>query len=247
MNKSRYGIHWRLAMLLVIIPISVAVLYFAFFAKSRYVSTAEVVIRQAGSNNLAQQTPGLSLLLGGINPASREETLHLRQFINSADMLAILQERLKWSEHYAGQWRDPLYWLSPEASREDVMSFYRRLVTANFDELTGLLTVQVQALTPKFSKEILSVILAESERFVNELSHRMARDQMGFAELELGTARKNYEARREDMIQFQNRNNILKAVKFARSRVSLLSRSATITARDSAVASALRILFLFWN
>lgn len=212
----------RLMIWLVGVPMVLALVYYSVFALDRYVSTAQVAVRQVG-NNEAPQMPGLAVMLSGLNPTSREETLYLREFLTSQDMLNVLQQKLDWSTHYAGRWRDPLYWLSNDAQREDLLEYYRRIVSAHFDEQTGLLSVSVQAFDPRFAEEVLKIMLGESERFVNELSHRMAREQMAFAQSELAKARTVYEDRREDMLKFQSTNNLLDAEATAKARAEIIA------------------------
>jgi len=212
----------RLGFWLIFIPMALAIIYYSFFALNRYVSIAQVAVRQVG-NNEAPQIPGLAVMLSGLNPTSREETLYLREFLTSQDMLHVLQQKLDWSAHYAGRWQDPLYLLFSNAPKEDVLEFYRRVVTAYFDEQTGLLSVNVQAFDPDFAEQTLKVMLGESERFVNELSHRMARDQMTFAQGELAKARKVYEERREAMLAFQSTSNLLDAEAAAKSRAEVIA------------------------
>lgn len=206
----------------VAVPMLVAVIYYSFFALDRYVSVAQVAVRQVGSNE-TPQIPGLAVMLSGLNPTSREETLYLREFLTSQDMLNVLQEKLNWSEHYAQRWRDPLYWLSGDAAQEDILEYYQRVVTAYFDEQTGLLSVNVEAFDPQFAEQTLSIMLRESERFVNELSHRMARDQMTFAKSELANARKAYEVQREALLEFQSSNHMLDAEAAAKARAQVIS------------------------
>ncbi len=175
-------------------------------------------------------------MLSGLNPTSREETLYLREFLTSQDMLNVLQNKLKWSDHYTGKWRDPLYWLFQDAQREDLLEYYRRMVTAHFDEQTGLLSVSVQAFDAEFAEKILKVMLGESERFVNELSHRMAREQMAFAQSELAKAREVYENRREDMLAFQSSNNLLDAEAAAKARAEIIAElEASLTKERTAL------------
>lgn len=212
----------RLIFGLVIVPLALAVIYYAFFAADRFVSSAQVVVREEGSN-AASAMPGLSTLLTGANPASREETLYLRQFITSNDMMQVLQERLQWAEHYREQRSDVFFLLRNGASREDLLKFYQRMVVATYDETTGLLTVQVQALTPEMSKRMLTTILAVSENFVNEMSHGIAREQMKFAKAELESARNNYEVRKEQLLIFQNTNKVLDGDTSAQSRATIIS------------------------
>lgn len=219
----------RLFVGIVGVPLALAIIYYSFFALDRYVSMAQVAVRQVG-NNETPPIPGLAVMLSGLNPTSREETLYLREFLTSQDMLNVLQNKLKWSSHYAGHWRDPLYWLSGDARREDLLDYYRRMVNAHFDEQTGLLSVHVQAFDSAFAEGVLKVMLAESERFVNELSHRMAREQMAFAQSELAKARAIYEDRREDMLAFQSNNNLLDAEATAKARAGIIAElEATLT------------------
>ncbi|MFU1981289.1 ABC transporter permease [Bordetella hinzii] len=217
MEKTKKTTSRRLFIWTVIVPMAISIVYYSFLALDRYVSVSQVAVRQVGSNE-TPQIPGLAVMLSGLNPTSREETLYLREFLRSADMLNVLDEKLKWSEHYANRWRDPLFWLFTDAPREDVLKFYQRMVTTHFDEQTGLLSVQVQAFSPQFAVQTLKVMLGESERFVNELSHRMAREQMSFAQGELANARKQYEASREAMLAFQSTNNLLDAEEAAKAR-----------------------------
>lgn len=212
----------RLLVCLVGVPMLLALIYYSFFALDRYVSVAQVAVRQVG-NNETPQIPGLAVMLSGLNPTSREETLYLREFLTSQDMLNVLQEKLNWSEHYAQRWRDPLYWLLGDAPREDVLKYYQRIVTAHFDEQTGLLSINVEAFDPQFAEQTLDVMLRESERFVNELSHRMAREQMAFAQSELANARKVYEERREDLLAFQSTSHLLDAEAAARARAEVIT------------------------
>jgi len=64
----------RLAILLVGIPMLLAIVYYSVFALDRYVSLAQVAVRQTGSSD-TPAIPGLAVMMGGLNPASREETL----------------------------------------------------------------------------------------------------------------------------------------------------------------------------
>lgn len=220
-STSKYK-GWRLALGIVAIPFVLAIVYYAFFSVDRYVSTAEVVVRQDG-NNPGAQIPGLSTLLTGANPASREETLYLREFITSYDMMNLLETRLHWSAHYAGQRKDIFFLLDKDAPAEDRLAFYQRMVTARYDETTGLLTVEVQALTPAMAKQMLAVILEASEHFVNEVSHSMAREQMKFAQAELEGARKNYNLRKQQLLSFQNDNKVLDGQNSAQSRAGIIA------------------------
>lgn len=213
---------WRLAIGLVVLPLALAAIYYGMFAIDRYVSSAQVVVRQDGGNQSAA-VPGLATLLTGTNPASREETLYLREYIVSMDMMLLLEERLHWIEQYATQRRDIFFWLDKDAEREDLLKYYQRMVSAHYDETTGLLRVEVQAFTPELSEQMLRTILEASEHFVNEVSHSIAREQMAFARSELETVRTNYAERKTELLDFQNDNKVLDGGNTAQSRATIIA------------------------
>lgn len=220
-------------MWMVAVPMLLAILYFAVFAVDRYVSSAQAVVRQAGSDSQAA-IPGLALMIAGVNPTSREETLYLREFIISTDMLGVLESELNWRAHFTKQRQDPIYWISEGTSREDALVFFRRMVQAHYDELTGLLSVEVQALTPEFAEQVLQTILAESDRFVNGLSQGMAHDQLRFAETELLLARKTYEEKKQVMLHFQTDSKLLNAQASAESRAIIIGTLEADLTRERA-------------
>ena len=232
----------KLAILVIGVPFVLAVLYYVFFAMDRYVSTAQISVRETGQSNSngADLIPGLALMLGGVNPTSREETLYLQQFILSENMLRILQSKLDWTNRYAGHWRDPLYWLRADQPEEEQLKFYQRVVNATFDSETGLLTIEVQAFDPKFAQQVLALILDQSERFVNEISHRMARDQMAFAEEERDRARRRYEDQREVMLRFQSENSLLDPVSAATARSQVIADLETALTKSNTQLKALQ-------
>lgn len=121
-----------------------------------------------------------------------------------------------------------------------MLRYFRRVVTAHFDEQTGLLAVNVEAFDRAFAQKTLALILAESEKFVNEISHRMARDQMAFAQNELISARKAYEERREDLIAFQSNNNLLDAEATARARADVIAELEGGITKEKARLKALQ-------
>lgn len=213
---------WHLTIAMVILPMILAAVYYGVFAVDRFVSSAQVVVRQDGGNPGAQ-VPGLATLLTGANPASREETLYLREFITSMDMMLLLEEKAHWIEQFSAQRSDVFFWLDKNAPRESLLKYYQRMVSAHYDETTGLLRVEVQAFTPELSEQMLRIILQASEHFVNEVSHNIAREQMKFAQSELESARINYAKRKTELMDFQNINKVLDGANTAQSRATIIA------------------------
>lgn len=224
----------RLAVWIIAVPMFIALVYYTIFAMDRYSSSALVVVRQTDESQAAT-VPGLAMLMGGANPTSREETLFLTEYVKSADLMNALEERLHWTEQYAKQWKDPLFWISKDADAERRLAYYQRIVQPHFDEVTGLLRIEVQAFDPKLAQAMLDVILEKSEEFVNEISHRIARDHMKFAADELLKARTLYEEKQHLLLNFQNKYGVLDAEAAAQSRAGIVTQIETMLSQERAI------------
>lgn len=209
----------KLFVAIVVIPIIISVLYFTFLAKDRFMSSSQVVVKKvdgedsssSSSAAAASASSGLSMLMGGGASSSSEDTLYVEQFVTSHDMLDILQQKLNWSSHYSGIWWDPTYFVSSSAPQEDLLKYYQRMVTATYDQTTGTLTIQVQAFDKKFAEQTLREIMVASDQFVNSISHKLALEQVGFAEDQLQHARASYELNQLALLKFQGAHDLLDA------------------------------------
>ncbi|WP_255592906.1 ABC transporter permease [Bordetella sp. BOR01] len=215
-----------------------ALAYYAVLAVDRYASSALVVVRQTDESQSAT-VPGLAMLMGGTNPTSREETLFLTEYIKSPDLMNELEQRVNWVERYSGQWRDPFFWISADADAETKLAYYQRIVQPHFDDVTGLLRVEVQSFDPQLAQDMLKVILESSESFVNEISHRIARDHMKFAADELLKARRLYDEKQHLLLEFQNKYSVLDAQASAQSRAGIITQIETSLSQERATLKGL--------
>jgi len=237
-NKRRNRL---LGLFIIGVPMIAAMIYYAVLAVDRYASTAQVVVvdSSASSGSLAQQTAGAAILATNAKQISKQETIFLLQYITSPDLLAVLEDKLKWHEHFAAQYSDPAYWIGKKVSREELLKYYQRLTTVHVDELTGLLTVEVQGLTPEFAHETLTEILQQSQKFINDLSRQLATDQVRFAEEELVKARIDYENKRDALIEFQSKNSLLDAEASAKSQAGIIATLEATLADEQATLKGL--------
>ena len=94
--KTRFLKHplWSVATLLILIFAS----YWLFIASDRYVSEAHVVIQR--TDLPSGQDIGLSGVISGVlGSGSSNDQLILKDYLQSADMLRLLDAKLKISEH----------------------------------------------------------------------------------------------------------------------------------------------------
>ena len=192
----------------VAVPLLLYSLYLAVVAADRYVSESIVTVRQGGGDS-SGGIPGAAMLLAGVNPPAHEDTLFVKEFVHSLGLLLKLEQRLGLREHFAAERWDWPFRLERDASQETFHAYYRQRVEVLFDDRSSLLKVRTQAFDPAFAQKISEAILDESERFVNETSHRIARERLRFSEGELELAGKRLQQAKTELLAFQNRHQIL--------------------------------------
>ena len=228
----------RLKLGLIAAPLALSALYFGVIAADRYVSESTVALQQSGND--ASALPGAAMLLAGLNPPSREETFYLKQYMHSLGLLQQLDAKLKLREHYQAQRLDLPMRLSASASQEDFLDYFRNRVDVSMDELSSTLTVRVQGFDAEFAHRLNQSILEESERFVNEMSHRQAREKLAFAEGELARAGDKLQAAKAELLQFQGKNKLLDPTVQAQASGTVVAELQASITRSEADLRALR-------
>ncbi|MGK3126536.1 capsule biosynthesis protein [Candidatus Pantoea formicae] len=197
----------HLAKIIILLPMALLLIYLVIFSQPRYMSESKVAIKR--SDDLTSSSLNFGLLLGASNPSSAEDALYLKEYINSPDMLAALDKQLNFHEAFSHSGLDFLNHLGKEETAERFLQYYRDRISVSYDDKTGLLDIQTQGFSPEFALKFNHAVLKESERFINELSHRIARDQLSFAEEEMQKARARLNASKADLLSYQNSTNML--------------------------------------
>ncbi len=206
--------------LIVLVPTIISTLYFAVIASERYVSEAQLTIKQAqGAPNLA--TMGLAALLNSTG-AAHEDVHFLKQHIMSLDMLNNIEKDLGYRNAVSGQSVDFLSRLGSESSQEQALDYYRKHVVVEVDETNGILTLKTQGFSPDYAYRLNRYLVMQSEQFINGLSHKIANDQVAFVEHQLADARKRLEMSKQKLIGFQNKYGMLSPTEQAKATAALV-------------------------
>lgn len=199
----------NLRIAVIAVPWLAAAIYLFVFAADRYVAESIVTVRaEGGQMSVPSGMDALSALLGS-SAASREDQFMLQAHILSMDMLRQLQEKLDLREAYGSPQADVIFRLDDDASQEDFLRYYRSRIEVEVDGDSGLLIIRTQGFTPEIAQAVNQEVVAISERFINESSHRLARDQMTFAESELQKAREQLDGVRRRLLSFQEKHGVL--------------------------------------
>ncbi|UTW56254.1 hypothetical protein [Kordiimonas sp. SCSIO 12610] len=189
----------------VLLSVFIVALYYAFLASDRYQSSATLFIKSADTETAT--VPGLQLLQGA--GAEQQDSNILISYIHSYAMMDHLNEKIDIEAHFSSSEWDFVSRMSSDPSREAFLKYYRSRISVGSSIDSSLIEVRAQAFTPEFSKLIVDEIIIEAERFVNEVSQRIAKDQISFIEGEVARAEKNISALRDNILKFQNENNLL--------------------------------------
>lgn len=111
---------------------AIAVLYFGLIASDRYVSRAQLVIKQADQIKMLPDT--LSML--GLGGSNHEDVLLVQDYLNSPDLLAKLDKQLGLKAHYQSHNVDYFSRLSGDVSQEDFLKYFRDHLSLRLDDLS---------------------------------------------------------------------------------------------------------------
>ena len=198
----------------------IAVLYFGVMVSDRYVSRADVLVKQADQIKMLPEA--LSIL--GVGGSSHQDVLLIQDYLQSWDLLSTLDQELDLKGHYQSHQADFFSRLSGDASREDFIEYYRKHLTLHLDDLSGVLTIELQTFDPDYSQRVVTLMLKESEQFINRLGHKMALDQLAFVEKEADRAYQRVQTEKNKVLAFQNSHQLLSPESTSSAQVGMINQ-----------------------
>lgn len=177
------------------------------FSSDRYVSEATVIIQN--TEQIGVPTLDIATVLGGIGGVSRPDQLLLREHLLSVDMLKKLDAALNLRAHYSDSQRDiaSRMWFK-DASIEWFHRHYLSRVEVTFDDYAGVLRIRAQAYDAATAQAIAAMLVKEGERFMNEMSHALARAQVDFLDKQVALAQEQVLQSTKALLDFQNQKGL---------------------------------------
>nr|WP_141082027.1 capsule biosynthesis protein [Campylobacter sp. P0111] len=205
-----------------VIYIMIAVIfYYTFIAADRYVSEVSLSVKSTdGSSPISLS--GIESLVG-VASSSTEDIKLLQEYIKSFDMLQKLDEKINLRSLYEKQKIDLFFRIYSSTSKESYLKYYRDRIHILFDDTTGLLNVAVEGFSPEDARNISAAILEECERFINEISHNIAREQLRFAQGELESAKQKYKDAKNELLAFQNEYGVFDPQSLAKTKAGFIT------------------------
>jgi capsular polysaccharide transport system permease protein len=196
----------RLLMLVVYMPTSAIALYFFIFASDMYISESSFAVISGDSSYMPNQLGLLAQISGG---GTVMDAFLVQEHITSLDMVERIEQRLDIRQHYADASRDVFSRLRRSPTREQILDYWRWMVSAAFDLDRGIIFVEVKAYTPEMARAVNGAILQCSEELVNEMNSRAHQDAIRLSKAEVSLAEKRLEQAQLALQQFRDDKSVV--------------------------------------
>ncbi len=213
------------------IPTALLAVYLFVFHSNMYVSESSFALRLGDA--MEAESKGVAAVTGMVY-----DTLMVYSHITSADMLEKVSQRVDLRKHYADKSKDIYSRLKAEPTREEMLKYWRWIVSANFEMEKGFISLEVKAYTPEMAKAVNDAILASSEELVNQINARSHSDALKLAKEEVRTAEDRVLQTSEILRKFRDDKSMLDPKMAARSLEAVLGTLETDAANTQAELTA---------
>jgi BexC/CtrB/KpsE family polysaccharide export inner-membrane protein len=201
--------------LVVVLPTSIAAIYFLLIAAPVYVSEARFVVRSRSESPSA----GLGSVLQNVGQSfgvsfgqSATDAFEVEEYMKSRDAVATLAQndglRQKLARPEADFFaRYPRPWEG--GSFESLFKAYKRYVTVGYDSQTSISTLKVEAFRPEDAQVLASALLDGGEALVNRLNDRAMADAVSQAQRQVLEAETMSIDAQTTLTAFRNRERMI--------------------------------------
>lgn len=206
-KKPSYGAYIGFA-LCVLLPALCASIYYGFYAANQYVAEFRFTVKDASTTSTPSPMGGLTALMGASMPNSADNYL-VADFLTSREAAEDLQKKINVVGLYSKPGVD--WWSRFDASQpmEKFLPYWQSMVTAQYDQVTGIANATVRAFTPQDALLIANSLVALSEDLVNRIANRSAIDAVRFARDEVTKAEERLKAIRLKLTEYRNRRGVI--------------------------------------
>ena len=192
--RNRFARMDRLFILTVLIPTTIALIYFGLIASDVFISESRFVVRSP-----QRQAPaGIGALLQGAGfSRAQDDTFSVQDFMLSRDALGNLNAKLGVGKLYGDSNIDRFSrfaGIDPDDSFEALHRYYQKHVIVNLDSASSISSLRVSAYKADDAYKINTMLLEMGENLINQLNERGRQDMIRFAASEVAGAEANAKA-----------------------------------------------------
>lgn len=213
-----------LALLTVVLPTTLAIIYFGLLASDVYISESRFVVRSPDK----QTASGLGVLLKSAGFSnSGDEVYAAKSFVESRDALHQLDRDGMFRKAYSadsisifdrfGAWG----W---NTSFEDLYKYYGKKVAVDASTSTTISTLTVKAYSPQAAQLFNQRLLEMAEGTVNRLNERGRADLIRFAATEVADAKAKAAASSLAVARYRNKTGVIDPERQASVQLQMISK-----------------------
>lgn len=197
----------------------IIIAYYSVIASPRYAVEAQFIVKQSGNNE--PQLMGLASLAN--TSSTTRDALIIKEFILSRDMLLELDQAIALKDHYQSSNWDWFSRLKEDASTEEFLEYFNDHISVTHDEMADIVYIEVQAFSREYALNLGQQVLRASEKFINNLGDKMAKEQMAYAQDEVSRLYQNLKEKQRQLLDFQNANQLFSPEKQGSALLSAIS------------------------
>lgn len=232
----------KLFLWVVIVPTTLAILYFGVIASPVYISESRYVIyspnHQTGSSALA----GLLSAFGGSNSTSAAETV--RSYVNSWDAMMALNRAFDLRKVYGSHTIDIIDRfggiLHPFHSDVKLLKYYRSMVADNLDAATGISELRVRAYSAEDAHKLNAFLLNKSQEIVNHLNEQARQMAVKYAQRNVDRAESKLKDATLALASYRNAHGVFSPPAQSNLQLNLITRLEDQLISQEARLEALR-------
>ena len=214
----------KLFLATVVIPTTVASVYFGLVASDVYTSQSSFLIY----NPQTPQVSGIGAFLQSTGlSGSSSGAYTVRDYVLSRDALAELQRKLDVRKMYGDPSVDPFNrfggWTWFDKSNEQLFEYYQRMVGDDIDPTSNITTLNTNAYTAQDAQRINAELLALSQQLVNRLNARANEDAVRFYRQDVASAEAKVKAASVALSQYRNKSGVFSPEPQANLQAQLIS------------------------
>ena len=187
-KPRRHTLLWSFV-LCVVLPLVLAVTYYAAYATDRYAARAGFSIRGIDTS---AGIDGIGAITGLASSGSTTSDSYIvLSYLASRELVEAVDAELDLRGAYSLPEVDTLSRLASDTNVEDFLKYWERRITTQFDPTSGIIEFEVQSFRPEHAPAIADTVLRLTQTLVNDLSANARSDALRFAreEIELQESR----------------------------------------------------------
>jgi capsular polysaccharide transport system permease protein len=194
--------------LAVVLPVIVATIYYGWIAANQYVAEFRFAVNDT-TPSASSVGSSLMAMLSGSGGSAPLENYIVADYLTSRQAAEELQRRINVKALYSKPEAD--WWTRFNSSEpmEKFVTYWQKMVTANYDMVTGIAVAQVRAFTPEDALLIANSLVKLSEELVNKIANRSNIDAVHFAEQEVERAQQRLKTVRGELTAYRNKVGVI--------------------------------------